>query len=195
MTDTIGSRIRFLREQSDLTQAELADTIGVTASAIGLYENDKREPSLKVLNKFADYFNSSADYLLGRDAEFKSGSMSLESAIRSTATYNGVKVSDADKEAIIELAKDYLDSKDNKDRLASQNIARVRQLGDTKLLTIQQSIVADAEEYTIYKGQDGTIVFVPESSNPFSNPNWVEEFTNCKQDEAFRGLTIDDDDE
>lgn len=54
MTDTIGFRIRFLREQSDLTQAELADIIGVTASAIGLYENDRREPSLKVLNKFAD---------------------------------------------------------------------------------------------------------------------------------------------
>lgn len=113
MTDTIGSRIRFLREQSDLTQAELADIIGVTASAIGLYENDKREPSLKVLNKFADYFNSSADYLLGRDAAFKRCSMSLESAIRSAATYNGVKLSDADKEAIIELAKDYLDSKGN----------------------------------------------------------------------------------
>lgn len=111
MTDTIGSRVRFLREQSDLTQAELADIIGVTDSAIGLYENDRREPSLKVLNKFADYFNSSADYLLGRDAEFNSCSMSLESAIRSTATYNGVKISDVDKETIIELAKDYLDSK------------------------------------------------------------------------------------
>lgn len=71
----------------------------------------------------------------------------------------------------------------------AENRTKVRQVGDSKDLPIPKNIVADAKEYSIYQGRDGIIVFVPESLNPFRDPNWDKKFTECEQKEAFRGLT------
>ncbi|WP_270447882.1 antitoxin of toxin-antitoxin stability system [Lactobacillus delbrueckii] len=71
----------------------------------------------------------------------------------------------------------------------AENRAKVRLVGDSKVLPIPKNIVADAEEYSVYQGRDGIIVFVPESLNPFRDPDWDKKFTECKQEEAFRGLT------
>ena len=40
--------------------------IGVAESTMSLYENGKREPSHDTLQKLANFFNVSIDYLLGR---------------------------------------------------------------------------------------------------------------------------------
>ncbi|MDD6420250.1 MAG: hypothetical protein PUF91_02400 [Lactobacillus delbrueckii] len=75
------------------------------------------------------------------------------------------------------------------------NTVKARQVGNSKVFTIPKDIVADAEEYSVYKGRDGVIVYIPESSNPFNDPDWDKKFTDCKQEEAFGGLNVDDDDE
>lgn len=60
-------RIKELRKQKNITQIQLANYLGVVKSTISLYENENRMPDIETLNKLADYFNVSVDYLLGRN--------------------------------------------------------------------------------------------------------------------------------
>lgn len=60
-------RIRELRKQRKLTAKKLGEIMNVAESTISLYENGKREPDYNTLNKLADYFDVTVDYLLGRD--------------------------------------------------------------------------------------------------------------------------------
>lgn len=62
----LGIRLRSLREQKKLTQAEMATKIGVARTTYAMYEQNKREPDNEILQKLADYFEVSTDYLLGR---------------------------------------------------------------------------------------------------------------------------------
>ena len=63
----IGIRITELRKQAGMSQFQLAKVLDIATSTLGMYETGKREPSLKVLNRIASYFNVSTDYLLGVD--------------------------------------------------------------------------------------------------------------------------------
>lgn len=58
-------RLKELRLAAELTQAQLGRALGVSASAIGMYEQGRREPDGKMLAKISEYFNVSLDYLLG----------------------------------------------------------------------------------------------------------------------------------
>ena len=59
-------RIKELREEHRLTQKELAEKIGVAQSNISRWEKEEMEPAAGFVVKLADYFEVSADYLLGR---------------------------------------------------------------------------------------------------------------------------------
>lgn len=61
----IGNRVKLLREELDLKQDELAKKIGVSPSAIGMYERDLREANDDIKLKMCDLFNCSMDYLTG----------------------------------------------------------------------------------------------------------------------------------
>lgn len=58
-------RIRELREDKNLTQAQLAKEIGVNWRTISNYENGIREPNLETIEKFCKFFEVTAGYLLG----------------------------------------------------------------------------------------------------------------------------------
>ena len=49
-----GKRIRFFREQDELTQAELAEKTGLSDNFIGLIERGVKHPTLETLNKIAE---------------------------------------------------------------------------------------------------------------------------------------------
>lgn len=55
-----------LRNNLKLTQQDLADKLGLSRSAIGMYEKGEREPDFETLELIADFFNVDMDYLLGR---------------------------------------------------------------------------------------------------------------------------------
>ena len=59
-------RLRDLREDRDLTQAQIADYLKIKQNTYSQYENGKREIPLDFLWKLADYYNVSIDYLVGR---------------------------------------------------------------------------------------------------------------------------------
>lgn len=71
----IGDKIKELRNRMNITQEDLGKIIGVTTSTVGMYETNVRKPSYEVLDKIADYFEVTADYLLGR-VEASKGSKS-----------------------------------------------------------------------------------------------------------------------
>lgn len=63
--DEFGQRLRRLRKTKDITQGQLAEVLGVVPSAVGKYERvPGAYPSVEVLIKLADYFDTSTDYLL-----------------------------------------------------------------------------------------------------------------------------------
>lgn len=59
-----GIRIALLRASNGWSQAELARRIGVSASAVGMYEQNRREPSLHLVVRLAQEFGVTTDYLL-----------------------------------------------------------------------------------------------------------------------------------
>lgn len=64
---SIGTIIRQLRRGRDLTQEELAETLGVSAKAVSQWENDRTAPDLAQIPAICTYFDISADTLLGID--------------------------------------------------------------------------------------------------------------------------------
>lgn len=61
-----SSVFKSLRLSYKLTQDELAKALGISKSAISMYENGNREPDFVTLEKIADFYNVDMDYLLGR---------------------------------------------------------------------------------------------------------------------------------
>ena len=60
-----SQKLRLLRRQSsNLTQAKLAEILGVSQQAVGLWERGKNMPSHDLIRQIALYFNVSTDYLL-----------------------------------------------------------------------------------------------------------------------------------
>ncbi|WP_313341416.1 helix-turn-helix transcriptional regulator [Sedimentibacter sp.] len=74
MTSKISERIRYLRLKNNLTAKDLSVILGTSESAISLYENGKRKPSIELILKMADYFNVSTDFILGVDKNTITGS-------------------------------------------------------------------------------------------------------------------------
>lgn len=60
------NRLKDLREDSDLTQTQVASLLNISQVAYSYYEIGKRSIPLELLCKLADYYNTSIDYILYR---------------------------------------------------------------------------------------------------------------------------------
>ena len=65
MKAEFSERIKILREEKGISQAELAKRLGVNRSIVSAYENQTRLPSIQMLSKLSYLFNVSIEYLLG----------------------------------------------------------------------------------------------------------------------------------
>lgn len=59
-------RLKDLREDMDLQQSDIAKLLKTTQPQYSRYETGERELPLRHLVTLADYYNVSADYILGR---------------------------------------------------------------------------------------------------------------------------------
>lgn len=62
-----GNTLKALRLKKKLTQAQLAQKLGLTKSVISAYETGLRMPSYDVLINISKTFEVSTDYLLGQE--------------------------------------------------------------------------------------------------------------------------------
>lgn len=64
--DTYAVMLKTLRKNRGLSQSQLAEELGISKSAVSMYEQGNREPDFTVLKRIADFFEVETDYLLGR---------------------------------------------------------------------------------------------------------------------------------
>lgn len=60
-----AQRLRELRQEKGLSMKQLAKQIDTTDAAISNWENEINEPKISYLKTLAQFFNVTADYLLG----------------------------------------------------------------------------------------------------------------------------------
>lgn len=61
----LGQKLKALRKQSNKTQQQIADKLGITRAAYSHFENERNQPDSETLVKLADIFETTTDYLLG----------------------------------------------------------------------------------------------------------------------------------
>lgn len=61
------NRLRELREERNMSQKQLENEFYISKSAVSHYENGIRNIPNDLLVKFAEFFDTSVDYILGRD--------------------------------------------------------------------------------------------------------------------------------
>ena len=62
-----GARLLSLRKEKGVSQADVAEYIGLTVAAYQNYENGRREAGYDTISKLADFYGVTTDYLLGRE--------------------------------------------------------------------------------------------------------------------------------
>lgn len=60
-----AERLKYLREREELTQAQLADKIGINVQTYKGYEQGRREMPSSILTDLCRFYNVSADFVLG----------------------------------------------------------------------------------------------------------------------------------
>lgn len=93
----IAERIKFLREQKEFTQTELAKKLGITRSSVNAWEMGISVPSTQYIVELSYIFSVSTDYLLG---------------VEKTSSINISGLTSKDIEMIYTLAE-YLKNKNN----------------------------------------------------------------------------------
>lgn len=63
--NVFGKRLDELIELKKIQQIDLANFFKVASSTVSQWKTGKRDPGLDMVKKIADYFNCTADYLLG----------------------------------------------------------------------------------------------------------------------------------
>ena len=94
--ENLGSRVKKLRQEMNLTQAEVADALHVTQGYISNVENNRTAMSLRILIYYAKLMNTTLDSLVG----------SLEPAYKENALDNEVmhlvaQMNDLEKQKLI----------------------------------------------------------------------------------------------
>lgn len=105
-------RLKKLRKKEKLTQKDIATFLNISQPAYQQFESGKKKMNLETMEKLADYFNVSTDYLLGKtDIPDPESDIDLDSAIDNSVAYDGTPITDNDREIIKDFLKDYFANK------------------------------------------------------------------------------------
>ena len=80
----LGARIAVLRRAKGWNQSDLAKQLGVSSSAVGMYEQGRRQPAADVLVKLAEIFEVTTDFLLTGRAQTQQETRTVEDALAKT---------------------------------------------------------------------------------------------------------------
>ncbi len=117
---SLGKRLVELRKMRKMTQEDLAKALGVSRGAVSMWEIDQRTPDPSTLQRIANYFGVSVDYLLGNNPQTQPDPFSpywwhrntppsdveLEEFLKTANIYfDGVPLNEEDKEDILTYLK------------------------------------------------------------------------------------------
>ncbi len=63
----VAQNLKHLREQKGLSQRELSDVLGLSGSAVAMWEQRHRTPDIETIIKLAEYFEVTLDEFVLRD--------------------------------------------------------------------------------------------------------------------------------
>lgn len=92
-----SQRLKYLRKEKKLTQNDMAELLGITRQGYAKYESGSGEPDIKAIDKLANFFNVTTDYLLGR------------SDIKNPEKMTNEGISNADYEKLTAYQKEVVD--------------------------------------------------------------------------------------
>lgn len=104
--DAFKDRLRELRKLKGLSQAETARRLNINRITYSQYEMGRRHPDYDTLNKIADFFGTSVDYLLGRKQNDEIGEIDIKEALESKtlkATWGGKELTEEQRQALKEI--------------------------------------------------------------------------------------------
>ena len=104
---TVGEKIRQLRENSKISQTQLALFLGVDQSMVSKIESNERSPSIELLEKLSNLFGCTDDYFESDPV----GKPSLQFAFRAN------EISHEDFEAISAIHRIALNMREMKQML------------------------------------------------------------------------------
>jgi len=119
--NSFGSRLKELRLRKQITQEQLATYLGVSKSAVGMWEGEKREPDLETVLKVADYFEVSVEYLLGRENQTVNNSGLIMNGNNSNFNDNNVSIGNSANGQIIDQFIELFNKLSIEDKIATMN--------------------------------------------------------------------------
>ena len=78
----LGAQIAYLRKKAGLSQQQLAERLHLSGSAVGMYEQGRRQPSVDLLVELSLEFGVTLEYLMIGDRYFLSSERDLLPALR-----------------------------------------------------------------------------------------------------------------
>lgn len=107
-----GERLKQLRLSKDLKQSDLAAILDISMSAVGAYERCERQPTFALLQKYANYFNVSIDYILCNSDETETIEQYqkrttlelLEIFDKFNITLDSVELTEKDKRRVLDIS-------------------------------------------------------------------------------------------
>lgn len=123
----LGDKIRKLRKNTNMTQKQLSDKLGISEQALALYEQNRRKPNPDMLKDIANILEVSVDYLLNNEInqEFKEQSKENQEILKAVAdglTDPTMKAlyskaselkNDRDKKMVLNVIQGFMDDVDN----------------------------------------------------------------------------------
>lgn len=105
---TLGQKLRKLREDRGLLLTDISEIINVGKSAISGYENDKKMPKPHTIQKLAEFYGVTTDYLLGHERTLDDLEVDFPEAIHLIRKANS-NLSKEGKEMLIKMMKAIID--------------------------------------------------------------------------------------
>ena len=91
----LGNRIASLRLSRGMSQVELARRLNISASAVGMYEQGRREPSVEILIALSREFGVSLDYLLSGKPDTVRDVSALHRLMEDSSSHGRLKMPDS----------------------------------------------------------------------------------------------------
>lgn len=149
---SLGDRLRISREKKGWSQVYVSKILDITSQTISNYERNERDPDSSTLNKLAELYDVSADYLLGRtdDPTPKNSALSalFKKFIELMKDERGAMPPENTLLALAQIAQLYAVSKGVPPSVIADQLSRVNEIPDKEKTRLVDEIDGVLQEET-----------------------------------------------